>query len=82
MKKLILLGCMCMLFLPIYGQTDPCDLDPFCDDPDGMENAPLDGGIGVLVGVAIYYGTRRRGRRGKRKCPAGKPAGHNSLSGF
>lgn len=56
-------ACHCQCF----GQCDPY-LDPFCDlNPDEPIEAPVDGGMLVLLAAAATYGYRKlRVNEGKR----------------
>ena len=51
-----------------YAAADPCDLDPFCDDPDYGEQVPLDDGLWMLLATGVIYGSKAL-RQQKERSP-------------
>ncbi|MXV14235.1 hypothetical protein [Hufsiella ginkgonis] len=69
MKRLIalllLLIITCMA-ANTFAAADPCDLDPFCDDPDYGEQVPLDNSLWMLLVAGTIYGVRVLGQQKER----------------
>ncbi len=57
LKRIIITICFFTLFISsnTYAQCDP--IDPGCEDPD--PDAPLDSGVGLLLGAAAFYTVSR-----------------------
>jgi hypothetical protein len=53
----------------------------FCQlgDPEGDPDAPIDGGVGVLVAAGVAYGIKKAGRRKQNSSTA--RFGNNKFSG-
>lgn len=54
-----------MLIILLMQATVPCELDPFCDDPDGPIEAPLDDQVCLLLAAILVLILLRRLRPGK-----------------
>ncbi|MBC8052778.1 MAG: hypothetical protein H7Y13_06910 [Sphingobacteriaceae bacterium] len=54
MKKFLLVVFLCLFSMMSYSQCDP-DFDPFCEDTD----APIDSGVGLLIGAAALYTVKK-----------------------
>lgn len=52
MKKLFWTILLCCLSSHSFSQTCDPQFDPFCEDVD----APIDSGVGLLIGAAAYIG--------------------------
>jgi len=46
---------MCFFSLHSFSQDCDPDFDPFCDDVD----APIDSGVGLLIGAAALYTVKK-----------------------